>query len=145
MRSKVAAIFDRINEGDYSAMVDALAPAFEYRFHGEHALGGRRTTVAAMNRWWQRIFRLLPGVRFDIREVLVDGSPWRTRVAVRAEVAGELPGGALYRNTVFQFLTLAWGRVTSVETLEDLQVLEAALHAVGDAGNAEALADPETD
>jgi hypothetical protein len=66
-------------------------------------------------------------------------------VAVRSLVAGELPGGARYENTVFQFLTLSWGRVVSVETIEDLQVLEAALRAVADAGEPEALAEPLTD
>jgi ketosteroid isomerase-like protein len=141
----VRATFDRINEGDYLAMVDGLAPSFKYRFHGRHALGGRRTTRESMIRWWQRVLRLLPGARFDIQEVLVDGGPWRTRVAVRSLVAGELPGGARYENTVFQFLTLSWGRVVSVETIEDLQVLEAALRAVADAGEPEALAEPLTD
>jgi len=145
VRAKVRATFDRINAGDYVAMVDGLAPSFEYRFHGEHALGGRRTTRASMIRWWERVTGMLGGARFDIQEVLVDGGPWRTRVAVRSLVSGDLDGGVRYENTVFQFITLEWGRVTSVETLEDLQVLERALRALADAGRAEALAAPIVD
>lgn len=144
VRAKVRSTFERINGGDYMPMVNGLAPSFEYRFHGDHALGGRRTSKDAMIRWWERAFRLLPGVRFDIQDIVVDGGPWSTRVAVRSRVSGELPGGSRYENTVFQFLTLAWGRVTSIETIEDLQVLEHALRAVADAGDPEALEAPIT-
>jgi ketosteroid isomerase-like protein len=145
VRARVRATFARINAGDYMAMVDGLAPAFVYKFHGNHALGGRRTSRTAMIEWWARTFRLLPGVRFDVREVLVEGGPWRSRIAVRSFVSGELPGNERYENTVFQFITLVWGRVTSVETIEDLQILERALHAVADAGRPEALATPIAD
>ena len=145
VRAKVRSTFARINDGDYMAMVDGLAASFEYRFHGDHALGGRRTTRAAMIRWWERVVDLLPGARFDIQDILVNGGPWRTRVAVRSYVSGDLPGGVRYENTVFQFLTLEWGRVTSVETVEDLQVLGRALRAVADAGKPEALAGPISD
>ncbi len=75
---------------------------------------------------------------------MVNGGPWRTRVAVPSFVTGDLPDGEKYENTVFQFLTLVWGKVASVETIEDLHVLEHALHAVADAGEPEALAAPIT-
>lgn len=145
VRAKVRSTFAAINAGDHMPMVESLAPTFEYRFHGEHALGGRRTSKQAMLRWWERTFALLPGARFDVQDVLVAGGPWRTRVAVRCFVSGDLPGGERYENTVFQFMTLRWGKVTSVETVEDLQVLERALQAVADAGVAEALAPPIED
>ncbi len=98
-----------------------------------------------MLRWWERVLRLLPGAQFDIQDILIGGGPWHTRIAVRSRVSGELPGGAHYENTVFQFMSLSWGRVVSVETVEDLQVLERALRAVADAGVPEALADPIID
>jgi ketosteroid isomerase-like protein len=142
VRSRVRATFEQINQGNYRVMVDGLAPSFSYLFHGQHALGGRRTTREAMIRWWQRALRLLPDLQFEVRDVLVGGVPWRTRVAVRAEVSGQLPDGRPYRNTVFQFLTLRWGKVTSVETIEDLQALDQALQAVARDGRNEALAAP---
>jgi len=142
VRSQVRRVFDRINHGDYLAMVDGLADEFVYVFHGEHALGGRRTSREAMIRWWERTLRLLPGARFEVEDVLVDGGPWRTRVATRAQVSGALPDGSIYANTVFQFLTLRWGRITDVETVEDLQVLQRALDAVAASGVTEALSAP---
>jgi ketosteroid isomerase-like protein len=142
VRAQVKSIFERINAGDYAAMVDGLAPTFSYTFHGDHALGGRRTSRDAMVAWWERTLRLLPETRFDVQDVVVNGPPWKTRVAVRSFVSGALPDGTRYENTVFQFISLVWGRVTSIETVEDLQVLERALRTVADAGNAEALAEP---
>lgn len=145
VRRNVARVFDAISHGDPSAMLDSLAPQFVYRFHGEHALGGVRTTRAAMEQWWERIFRLLPGAAFRVDEVLVNGWPWRTRLALRLQVSGPLPDGGVYENVLFQFMTLRWGRVADIETLEDLQVLERALRIVAAAGRPEALAPPITD
>lgn len=140
VEGKVRATFAEINAGNYMAMVDSLGVPFVYKFHGDHALGGIRTTREAMVRWWQRVGALLPGAQFTIDEILVRGGPWRTRVAVRSTVRGPLPGGAEYRNTVVQFMTLRWGKVVDVETLEDLQRLTRALSLVADAGHAEATA-----
>lgn len=142
VRSKVRNTFEQINSGNYAAMVDGLAPEFEYVFRGEHALGGRRVTKEAMNRWWERTLSVLPGATFDVQEVLVNGGPWNTHIAVRSLVSGPLPDGERYENTVFQFMTLKWGKVVAVETVEDLQVLERALRKVADAGNPEAAAAP---
>lgn len=145
VRKKIRATFEQINAGNYEPMIAGLAEPFEYVFHGSHALGGKRTTKEAMIRWWERVFRLLPGAKFDVQEILVSGGPWHTRVALRNAITGELPDGSRYSNTVFQFMTLQWGKVTAVETLEDLQVLENALQMVADFGIPEALADPITD
>lgn len=145
VETKVRSVFDQINAGNYMEMVDGLAGSFRYRFHGEHALGGQRTSREAMIRWWERVNELLPGAQFTMHDVIVHGGPWRTRVAVRASIRGPLPDGGVYSNTVFQFLTLRWGKVTDVETIEDLQVLTRALEAVAASGKSEALAAPIVD
>jgi ketosteroid isomerase-like protein len=142
VEARIRSVFDRINAGDPMAMVDGLGEPFTYLFHGDHALGGRRTSRDAMIRWWQRVGELLPGARFTIHDVIVRGGPWRTRVAVRAGIQGPLPGGEVYRNTVFQFMTLRWGEVVDVETIEDLQVLTRALAVVAASGKPEAAAAP---
>ncbi|WIB79078.1 nuclear transport factor 2 family protein [Curtobacterium sp. MCPF17_002] len=145
VEAKVRSVFDQINAGDYMEMVNGLGDPFIYHFHGEHALGGRRTSRDAMVRWWERLGDLLPGAQFTIHEVIVHGGPWRTRIAVRSGVRGPLPGGEVYSNTVFQFMTLKWGKVTDVETIEDLQVLTHALDIVAASGKFEASAAPITD
>lgn len=86
-----------------------------------------------------------PASGSTIRDILVNGGPWKTQIAVRARISGDLPGSARYENTVFQFMTLAWGKVVTVETVEDNQVLERALAAVAASGKLEALAAPISD
>ena len=98
-----------------------------------------------MERWWKRILDLLPGAQFEVLEVLVNGGPWRTRIAVRNRSPGPLPTAARNQTLVFQLMPLRWGRAASVESLEDLQVLEKALQIVADHGKSEALADPILD
>ncbi|AJW79603.1 nuclear transport factor 2 family protein [Clavibacter michiganensis] len=142
VEAKVRSVFDRINAGDHMAMVDGLGDPSSYRFHGDHALGGRRSSRDAMIRWWRRVISVLPGVRFTIHDVIVRGGPGNTRIAVRATVTGPLPNGETYVNTVFPFMTLRWGAVTDVETVEDLQVLAHALDVVAASGDAEAAAAP---
>lgn len=142
VRRRVRHVFDRISHGDAQPMLDGLGEPFEYRFHGLHALGGVRTSQTAMRAWWDRVFRLLPGARFTIRDIVVHGGPWRTTVAMHVTVSGPLPDGSRYENTMFQFLGLRWGKVVSIETLENLQTLERALRAVAASGVPEALAEP---
>lgn len=143
--AKIRGIFRRLNAGDSEAMVRSLASRFTYTFYGDHALGGERTTLAAMRAWWGRVFRLLPGLRFETRDVLVAGWPWATRVATDVVVHVTLPDGTRYENVVNQFVKLRWGRVTEVRTLEDTQRLARALEGLAASGYSEAVAAPITD
>lgn len=145
VRKKVVETFDAINQGDYATMVEGLDDKFSYRFHGDHALGGFRCTKESMTAWWERVFRLLPGARFTVEEVIVSGGPRRTRLAVTTHVQGDLPDGSVYDNVMVQLMTLRWGKVTEVETLENLQELQRALDVVAAHGKAEAHAEPIED
>lgn len=69
------------------------------------------------------------------RDQLEAGRRW-----VRSRVVADLPDGSRYENTVVQLMTLAWGQVISVETMEDLKVLEHALDIVAASGMDEAHA-----
>ncbi len=143
--ARIRQIFARLSAGDWETMVRSLAPGFTYRFYGDHALGGERRTLAAMQAWWRRVFRLLPGARFEPREVLVAGWPWSTRVATDVIVRATLPDGTPYENAFNQFVRLRWGRVTEVRTLEDTQKLERALRDLAAKGIREAEAPPILD
>lgn len=116
---KVRGIFSEINEGNYQAMIDGLAPNFEYRFLGSHPLSGRRTSTKTMQLWWQRLFRLLPEASFELHDVVVQGHPLKTKVAVRSTITARPVMGGSYSNDVMQFMTLRLGKVTDIETMED--------------------------
>ena len=143
--ARIRGIFEKLSAGDPEAMIRSLAPRFTYRFYGDHALGGERTSASAMRAWWGRVFRLLPGIRCEVRDVLVAGWPWSTRATTDVAVYVALPDGTRYENVVNQFVRLRWGRVTEIRTLEDTQKLARALEALASSGYSEAVAAPITD
>jgi ketosteroid isomerase-like protein len=134
---KVHTVFGGLSTGRPEALLDSFGPAFTYEFVGDHALGGRRSSREAVAAWFARVRRLFPGLTFTVRDVAVTGPPWRTTVLTHVEVTADG-----YRNELFQVLHLAWGRVTAVRTLEDLDVLRAHLVDLARAGVAEADAAP---
>ena len=137
--------FAQISAGNWEAMVAGMAPAFTYRFYGDHALSGERHTHDALRRWWERCFRLLPNTTFDVEDILVAGWPWNTRVATAVTVNVGVVDGSRYQNVVHQFLRIRWGKITEVRTLEDTAVLEKTLDRLAAAGYAEAHAAPISD
>jgi len=51
-------------------------------------------------RWRQRVFRLIPRVRFEVDEIFITGTPWRTRIATRVTVRAQLLDGTAYGNVL---------------------------------------------
>lgn len=143
--STVRKLYARLNKGEWQPIIDGLAPTFLYRFLGDNAVAGTRTTRASMEAWWQRLFRLMPGAQFEVREVLVNGMPWNTRVAVHVAIHATLPNGQGYDNEFLQLMRLRWGKVTSVLTVEDTHRLSRALDELAAAGVIEAHAAPISD
>jgi hypothetical protein len=80
VRNRVRNLFAAVNSGDAEPVLQAFARRFEHAFLGEHALGGSRKTLESTKRWYQRLYRLLPGIRFDLRDIDVSGAPWNTLV-----------------------------------------------------------------
>jgi ketosteroid isomerase-like protein len=68
------------------------------------------------------------GIRFgEPEDILVNGPPWRTRVAVRVHDAKADPGGGpdVYTNRAVAFLELRWGKVVRWEDYEDTERIAA--------------------
>jgi len=61
------------------------------------------------------------GLELVIEDILVNGPPWNTRVAVCAHdfIAGD--SGDLYNNRVIAFLEIRWGRLCRWEDQEDTE------------------------
>ena len=118
---KVRRVFARISAGDFQPMLDSLAQRFSYRFEGDSPIGGIRTSRGSMRLWWERMYRLFPGLSFEVRDVVVAGGPWHTRIFTQLDFVKPLPDGTPYRNVVMQRMVMRWGRVTEILTLEDTQ------------------------
>lgn len=118
---RIRGIWASIAAHDPEPALAGLADRFEYHFLGDHALGGVRHTHEPQARWFARLFRLFPDIRFDVKDVLVSGWPWRTRAVVIAEA--RLDSDPEYHNYLAQLIELRWGRVTKVRMHEDSQLV----------------------
>lgn len=150
VRWKMRSLFAEANRGNWQAIIDTLAPDFEYRFIGDTPLGGTRTQRASMQAWFQRIYKLVPDAKLHPEVIVVEGMPWNTRIMTYIKFRGTLPAtGSLparpYENEVMQLLNLRWGKITSVLTLEDTQRFVAILPRLAAAGIIEATLPPIND
>jgi ketosteroid isomerase-like protein len=80
VRQRVLKLFAAVNRGDAEPVLTAFAPGFEHIFIGDTALGGTRRTLRSTRAWYERLYRLLPDITFDVRRVSVSGAPWNTVV-----------------------------------------------------------------
>ena len=62
------------------------------------------------------------GIQMVVEDVLVNGGPWRTRMAIRVPTWVEGPGGTdVYNNRAVLFAEAAWGRIRCQEDYEDTE------------------------
>jgi len=134
-----------MNAHDYEAILKQLAPNFRITFQGDTSLGGTRTTKPAMAAWFERLFRLLPDARFELRQMAADGPPWNTRIAGLFTIRASTLLGDPYENVFVQFVRLRFGRVTWYEIHEDSLRWWRLTQQLAAQGVDEAVAPPITD
>ena len=137
--------FGHVGRGDYEPIVSMMALKFEHTFVGDHALGGSRRTSAATRRWGQRLFKIFPGIQFQLGGITVSGWPWRTHAAVEWSETNVGPDGVRNQNRGVHMLELRWGRVSRLVIFTDTAVLAANLARLARFGVAEAALPPIVD
>lgn len=146
VEKRVRALFDAVNRGNAEPVIQAFAPKFEHSFLGEnHALGGSRRTAAATHAWYERLYRLLPDIQFDVGRVHVSGPPWNTMVLAEWKESNSGTDGVRTSNCGVHVLRLKWGRATQLVICPDTAGLKATLDRLAAAGNSEAHAPPIVD
>jgi len=146
VRRRIRSLFDAINRGDAKPVLDQFSPRFEHTFLGEgHALAGTRRTLAATRQWYGRLYRLLPDIRFDLRDIAVSGSPRNTIAVVHWDETNSGTDGIRTRNQGYHVVHLRWARTTRLVICPDTVGLEATLVRLARAGNLEAQAPPIVD
>jgi ketosteroid isomerase-like protein len=127
-RSIVAArtrkVWRQINAGNLDAPVRMAAEDLRFTFVGGTPLGASFVGRDQFREWFQGVFDRFPDVRFEVRDVVVGGSPWRTRVAVRLTITASLADGTPYANQAVQWITLRWGRMIDDWVIEDTLALD---------------------
>lgn len=62
------------------------------------------------------------GIQMSVEDILVNGPPWNTRVAVRCHVwALDPDGGDIYNNRAVLMVDTRWGRIHRQEDYEDTE------------------------
>lgn len=139
---RVRQMFETLSTGDYEQALEGLAPRFEHRFAGDHALGGTRHTVEGFRAWFERLYRLFPNLAFEVTSVTASGPPWDLLVVAEWIDRATPAGGGTYENRGVHIIRLAWGRLASIHAYLDTQVLADALRLMSANGLEEAAAPP---
>lgn len=125
---------NKLNHGDYSLLLKLASDDFELAFPGENSwstmfrpavLGRERHVthrgIAEATAFADRFVG--EGIQFNIEDILVNGPPWNTRIALR--IYGFIPGPDggtdAYSNRAVLFLEIRWGRLVRWEDYEDTQ------------------------
>jgi ketosteroid isomerase-like protein len=145
VRRKLTRVFAELSRGNYEFALAGMAPRFGHVFPGSHPLGGTRHTAAAMRPWFQRLYRLAPGLNFTLKHVAASGPPWDTTAVVEWRGAATLASGEPYVNDGAHVIRMRWGKVVSLHEYLDTEVLADACRRMAEQGIAEAAAEPIED
>ena len=144
-RRRARAVFDAIGRGDWEGVLDGVAPDVHHVFPGDNAVGGERHSREAMRLWLERLGRLFPQIRFDVKRVGVTGPPWDMWVAVEWSDRGECADGLPYDNEGSHWIRIHRGKATYIHAYLDTEKVTAACRRMAAAGIEEAGAGPITD
>ena len=143
IRRKICAAFAALSRGDGPGRVAHMGPDVHHIFPGNGPLGGERRWRDDVAVWFDRLFRLLPGLAFHVHTLAVDGPPWDTRVGVEWTNVGPLRDGSTYRDTGAHIFPLRNGKIVSFHAyLNDLALFDDALARLAVKGIDEATAPP---
>ena len=124
---------NRLNAGDPEFILKLAHPIAELCFPGDNSWAtmfrpvtkSRNVHVTHRGPEECRAFAerfVSEGIQFGIEDILVNGPPWRTRVAVRAyDFRPDGAGGDDYTNRAIAFLELRWGKLVRWEDYEDTE------------------------
>jgi ketosteroid isomerase-like protein len=135
---RIQKVFGAIGERDYEAVLDGVAEDVHHLFPGNNALGGERHSRDAMMRWFERLGRLFPEIRFEIQRVAVKGPPWDMWIAVQWTDAGRAADDEPYDNRGAHWIRIRRGRAVHIQVYLDTDVVSASCERMAAAGIVEA-------
>ncbi len=101
-----------------------LADNVHLVYLGDHPLAADIHGADAVRAWLRdELFGRLPGLRFQVEDMIVEGGPRTTRIATR--YAATRNGQLVYRGV--QFTRIKWGKLAEECILPDTAALAAAL------------------
>lgn len=144
VRKRIAKVFEELNKGNYEPVLRMTASHFEHSFAGRHALSGSRKSLRVTRAWYERLFRIFPNLEFQLQNIVSNGWPWHTVVAVEWTDSYTLLNGEKRSNAGVHIIHLKWGRGTAVKIYCDTDLLLENLAIQQHGGIAEAAEAPLT-
>ncbi len=135
IRAGVRTAIRRLNNGDAGLLLAMAADDIQFAFPGHNSWAtmfrtqqkGRHFHPTHLGKHEAAAFAqrfVDAGLHVDIEDILVNGPPWKTRVAIRARDhnAPSQPGQAgAYNNRFIDYLDIRWGRIHRFEVYEDTE------------------------
>jgi ketosteroid isomerase-like protein len=134
VRTLVRHSISRLNRGDASLLLRLASADAELAFPGDNSWAAmyrpvrksrdRHVTHQGIDECRSFAERLVSeGIQFEVEDILVNGPPWKLRVAVRAHdfITSPTGGDDVYNNRAALFLELRWGRLVRWEDYEDTE------------------------
>jgi ketosteroid isomerase-like protein len=101
-----------------------IADNVHFVYLGDHPLAADIHGANAVRAWLRNeLFGRLPGLRFEVEDMIVEGNLRTTRIATR--YSAKRDGQLVYRGV--QFTRIRWGRMVEECVLPDTAALAAAL------------------
>jgi ketosteroid isomerase-like protein len=123
----------RLSAGDPAMVLALLARDVTLSFPGHNSwsdqfrpvVKGRDEHVTHGSKAEFKVFLdrfVAAGIQMEVEDILVNGPPWNTRVAIRAHVwSVGADGTDRYTNRAVLFATSRWGRIHAQEDYEDTE------------------------
>tara|TARA_A100001015_G_C14862114_1_gene660806 strand:- start:208 stop:657 length:450 start_codon:yes stop_codon:yes gene_type:complete len=141
IKHKIKSNFKALSEGNYTALLDTVHDNVEHQFLGDSPIGGKRISKEKLTRWFERVYRLFPVLKFNIKNIFVSGMPWNTKVAIEWEADVTPAIGDQYINTGVHIINIRWGNAVKIAAYENADLVAQACKFMCDNGIEEASAD----
>jgi ketosteroid isomerase-like protein len=143
-RRRARQTFESLSRGDWEAALADVADDVHHVFPGDNALGGERHSKQSMGRWFERVYRLIPELEFDVHRVAVSGAPWDMWVAVQWSDHGHAQDGVAYANRGAHWIRLRRGKAVYIQAYLDTGAVTEICRRLAAQGVDEAAAPPIT-
>jgi ketosteroid isomerase-like protein len=123
VRRQIRSNIEALGRGDLAPLLRGYADDAVLVFPGASTWGGEHRGKAAIERFLGRF--LAAGLSGRAEDILVNGPPWRTRIAVVfTDRASDADGNEIYANRAALYAVARWGRIIRQEDFEDTQKVE---------------------